>query len=304
MLETMSMATMSSMDLLEPVGESRSGASLAPLQLDYASACKLLLPTSEAILLALVGCGGTGSWLAPSVARIGRLLRERFDKRVEIYFVDPDAVEEKNCYRQNFCLAEIGRNKAETLAYRYGLAWGVEITAWAAHFQKIDVRSNAGLRVLIGCVDGAEGRRALQNASEYSFHWWLDCGNHRSAGQVLLGGGGQRENDPFKLPGFCTWLPLPSEQAPDLLEAQLRADGVRPNEKLSCAEMALQDSQGLAINQRMAAEATDYLVRMLLTRDLTRMATYIDLASGASRSIYITPDSVKAVSEFKGGKHE
>jgi hypothetical protein len=32
---------------------------------------------------------------------------------------------------------------------------------------------------------------------------------------------------------------------------------------------------------------------MLLTRDLQKMATYIDLASGSSRSVYITKENVK-----------
>jgi len=48
---------------------------------------------------------------------------------VRLAFWDYDAVEEKNIFRQNFCEAEIGTNKAETLARRYGLAWGIEIIA-------------------------------------------------------------------------------------------------------------------------------------------------------------------------------
>jgi hypothetical protein len=54
----------------------------------------------------------------------------------------------------------------------------------------------------------------------------------------------------------------------------------------------MRDSQGMAINQRMAAEMADYLVRLLITRDLQKMATYIDLASGVSRSIYIREQTV------------
>jgi hypothetical protein len=33
-------------------------------------------------------------------------------------------------------------------------------------------------------------------------------------------------------------------------------------------------------------------VRMLLTNDLRKMATYIDLASGATRSVYVTEENV------------
>ena len=49
-------------------------------------------------------------------------------------FVDPDFVERKNIPRQNFCDAEVGYPKAQTLAARYGLAWGVEIRAVNGRF--------------------------------------------------------------------------------------------------------------------------------------------------------------------------
>jgi hypothetical protein len=57
--------------------------------------------------------------------------------------------------------------------------------------------------------------------------------------------------------------------------------------------MAMRDSQGMAINQRIAAEASDYLVRLLLTKDLCKYATYIDLASGSTKSKYILPEEVR-----------
>lgn len=259
------------------------------INLDYANARTLLLPAAETIHLALVGCGGTGSWLAPAVARVGRLLIDRFGKRVTISFIDPDAVEEKNVYRQNFCRAEIGRNKAETLAFRYGLAWGLEIRALAEPISRNHNRGEHNLLVLIGCVDNAPARRELwETASRNGLRdrvWWLDCGNERNSGQVLLGCGA-RQPGGSDLPGRCAWLPAPAVQHPDLLEGE-RVTGPEPA-GMSCADMALADSQGLAINQRMAAEAADYLVRMLITQDLRKHATYIDLESGVCRSKYIT----------------
>lgn len=271
------------------------------LTFDYTTASKLILPGYEAVTLALVGCGGTGSWLAPAVVRIGRLLKEKAGKRVNLTFIDPDHVEAKNVYRQNFCEAEIGRNKAETLAFRYGLAWGMEIAAFAVGFDKEMLggwNSSDHLTVLIGCVDNTAGRSKLEKAVQentYKPRWWLDCGNSQASGQALLGCGGKRPADPFQLPGYCSWLPLPSVQHPDLtaIPAMIQTDE-RNLElgEMSCADLAMMDSQGLAVNQRMAAEAADMLTRMLLTRDLTRLATYFDLASGSARSRYITRDEV------------
>lgn len=260
------------------------------LNLDYANALTLFFKESPEIRLVLVGCGGTGSWLAPAVVRVGKLLIERFNKSVEIRFYDPDVVEEKNIYRQNFCAAEIGRNKAEALAERYGLAWGVEINAFDRKFEQ--TRGFMPV-VIIGCVDNQEARQKIKETVYYSVTW-LDCGNTKNYGQVLLGTG-FGITDPFTLKGYCGRLPYPHEQHPELIKRDKSTKKKRAavEQELSCAEMALQDSQGLAINQRMAAEAADYLVRMLITRDLKKFATYIDLESGTTRSKYITEKAIK-----------
>jgi PRTRC genetic system ThiF family protein len=260
--------------------------STSPIDLSYVNALRLLLPASETITLALVGCGGTGSWLAPTVARVARLLGEAQHKKVNLFFIDPDMVEPKNVYRQNFCDAEIGRNKADTLALRYGAAWGLDIRAIPERFSpKMQIGNS--LLILIGCVDNAAARREMAKAmSGKARAWWLDCGNHRAAGQVLLGCGASRPENPFEFPGLCSWLPMPTIQHPELLE-DAAEDG--PDlAGMSCAEMALQDSQGLMVNQATAAQAGDYLVRMLITQDLRKQATYLDLASGSVRSKYIT----------------
>lgn len=267
------------------------------LDLSYLNARRLLLPSAEMVVLVLVGCGGTGSWLAPSVVRVARLLVEKQHKEVRVFFIDPDRVEPKNCYRQNFCEAEVGRNKAEALAFRYGAAWGVDVTAVPQPFGAVgfNTQGEKPLVVAIGCVDNAGARRDIAEFVSRIYMaeqraWWIDCGNHQSNGQVLIGSGGPRPKDPFQLPGFCAWLPKPTDRHPELLEAEPEA--APDTAALSCADMALADSQGLAINQRIAAEASDYLVRMLVTRDLMKCATYIDLASGATRSRYITPENV------------
>jgi PRTRC genetic system ThiF family protein len=258
--------------------------------LDYMNALTLLLPAENSVKLFLVGCGGTGSWLAPAVARVGKLLIEKFNKEVEITFFDPDYVEEKNIYRQNFCAAEVGTNKAEALADRYGQAWGIEIGAMGKKFDR-GYGFASGSSVIIGCVDNTDARK---NISDYvNGCCWLDCGNTKNFGQILLGTGKGLEKA-FAIPGYCGTLPYPHVQHPELIQkTQFNEKPKAKGEELSCADMALQDSQGLAINQRMAAEAADYLVRMLITRDLKKFATYIDLESGTTRSKYITEKAVK-----------
>lgn len=264
------------------------------IDLSYLKAGRIQPLVTNNIILTLIGCGGTGSWLAPSLARIAYLLREQ-DKNVHLTFIDPDHVEDKNIPRQNFCAAEVGANKAETLAARFSAAWGVEIHYLEQPF-KADTSTIRhylpdGLEILIGCVDNAKARKAIAEnliRSNAKSTWWLDCGNTEHAGQVLIGNGLKDDDVGYTswewlTDKICTRVPCPSVQVPDLLTP-------RPEEKtknnLSCAEIQIANAQSLAINQRVAAEATDMLLRFL-HGTLTRYATYFDLRSGSARSEYV-----------------
>jgi PRTRC genetic system ThiF family protein len=263
-------------------------------EMNFEKPLELILPNEKHIALILVGCGGTGSWLAPAVTRVGKILIERFNREVSIYFIDPDRIEEKNIYRQNFCAAEVGMNKAEALAMRYGLAWGIEIHAMARKYSQAE-HSIKGLNqmIVIGCVDRTSARKEIAGrVNSNDLHVWLDCGNSESYGQILLGVKSSTI-DIFPIPGKCSGLPMPNIQHPELVkDEKINKAFAQPAFPFSCADMALRDSQGLAINQRMAAEAADYLVRMLITQDLKKFATYIDLESGTTRSKYITEKAV------------
>lgn len=274
----------------------------APIDLSYANSAALILRAVRHLHIALVGCGGNGSWLAPSIARIARVLREAdADREVSVVFIDPDVVEETNVPRQNFCYAEIGRPKAATLAARYGTAWGLDISAVSRRFDPAMVRGAYNqLTLLIGCVDNAAARRSLADSLKHNSWsgdrlpsvWWLDCGNWRDSGQVLLGSAPTAEHlrGAFaSLPSKCTALPSPALQHPELLQPLPEESA---GDRLSCADLGVANRQSLVINQRIAAEAADFLAHLLLSRDLRRFAAYIDLASGSARSRYITPDSV------------
>jgi PRTRC genetic system ThiF family protein len=279
---------------------------MATMQLDLEAinAATLRLIDRESVSLLLVGCGGSGSWLAPTVVRAARLLLEKFNKNVQVVFVDPDCVEAKNCYRQNFAEFEIGQNKAETLARRYGLAWGLDVLAlprrFDADFDKLlsDSRQTYySMSVVIGCVDNASARSEIdryvtEKAGFGAARWWLDCGNSRHSGQVLLGGyNNKTDQTVFPIPGYCARLPLPSRQHPDLLAGG--PEEPTDESGLSCADLALRGAQGLAVNQQVAAIAGDYLLQMLVYGTLTRFQTYFDQGSGAMRSTPITPNNLQ-----------
>ena len=289
---------------------SRVSSTTLQLNLEALQAATLRLVERDALSLILAGCGGTGSWLAPTVARVARLLSEKFNKSVRVVFIDPDSVEAKNCYRQNFAESEIGRNKAEVLAARYGLSWGVDILALPAPFPadldrllETDRQTHYELSLVIGCVDNAPARSAIHTyLSEKSGYgaarWWLDCGNDRHSGQVLVGGfNNKHDQTRFPIPGYCARLPLPSEQHPELL-LPAPTDS-EPDENLSCADLAVRGAQGLAVNQQVASIAGNYLLQMLVYGALTHFQTYFDQASGTMRS---TPITERALAPYLTGK--
>jgi PRTRC genetic system ThiF family protein len=287
------------------------------LNLDRLNAARLIIPLTLRVRLILIGCGGTGSWLAPAVARISRLLVEKFAKEVAVGFVDPDVLEGKNIYRQNFCAAEVGVNKAVALATRYSIAWGIDIRAYPAKFGwniSNDLGSSNNqddLSVYIGCVDNIRARRDILDTlrKTYGTCFWIDCGNVKESGQVLIGRNSPGEKvKTFPLEGRCAWLLLPSRQHKELIGKAGADDDSGDNdgeavnvpeevpilpEGLSCAEIAMLDEQGHSINQAIASIAADYLLRLLLTQNLDKFQTYIDLASGSMKSTYITPGNLR-----------
>lgn len=270
---------------------------LPRVDLGFFSAATIKTREWSAVHLVQVGAGGTGSYLAQHV---GRIQRELHAQSIPTHWtiVDPDVIEEKNIGRQLFCRAELGVPKADALMRRYGQAWGLNVSSYVGRFDD-SILMGTDLVVLIGCVDNAAARRELHDTLEQNdeMHdgwprvWWLDCGNLRDTGRVLLG----TAADPAGVQGCfpdakqCYALPGPGLQFPDLLED--RPEDL-PEPEMSCAEMAAVNLQSLSINARIAAEASDFLTRLLVTRDLKRFRCDINLAAGSAKSYYATPEEV------------
>jgi PRTRC genetic system ThiF family protein len=283
---------------------------------------KLVLPVDyQAVEFWLVGAGGTGSFLAMNLARLAFELKP-LGKHARIVIVDPDRVEEGNIPRSNFCFAEIGLNKAETLAGRLSRAWGIEVGFVKEGFRpallqsakcdwNVQSSNSNKLTVLVGCVDNHLAR--LQMYEAVRFHneqnyasssprlWWIDGGNGRDSGQVLIGNRlNEKEiGESARRSPILSLLPAPSLQHPELLrEEGERKTGSTPpqtNDAISCAERIRLGEQSLNVNQRVAVEMSEMLSALLLTQSLKRFATYFDLESGASRSNYSTPECIEKV---------
>jgi PRTRC genetic system ThiF family protein len=268
------------------------------LDLTHTTARTVLVPQYHHLHLLLIGCGGTGSYLAEHVARLTRVLREQ-GKDVRVTFVDDDVVTRANVPRQHFCEAEIGAPKAAALALRCNAAWGLDIRAILDRFTPAHLGEHGygTVTLLLGCVDNAAARQSLAEAlrpnarEEHPRIWWLDAGNFADAGQVMLGTDTTltRLAEAFITPGLCGRLPAPSLAQPDLLVPQ---PDELPDARLSCADLAALNAQSLVINQAMAMLMTQYLTALLLTSTLRQCATTLNLPALSMRTTYVTPETL------------
>lgn len=277
------------------------------LDLSFANAARVLPKEFTKLKVYLIGAGGTGSFAAMNLARLLFELR-RIGKAVEMTIIDPDVVESGNIPRSNFCAAEIGRFKAQTLAERITLAWGLEVSYSneKLEFEKHLKPNRNGfkeLTILVGCVDNHLARReihrVLEESNKYNSNnapefWWIDGGNGKSSGQVLIGSEVRREKaeNHFSSSTICKKLPVPSVIHPELLENQEIPARRETDERMSCAERIMRGEQSLNINQRVAVEIGEILSGLVLTNSLRRFASYFDLETGTSRSSYCTPENV------------
>ncbi|MDB9441483.1 ThiF family adenylyltransferase [Sphaerospermopsis kisseleviana CS-549] len=269
-----------------------------------------MLPAHNHVEFIIVGAGGTGGFLVPSVARLMLEIEANSNKTTSCIVVDPDIIEPKNIPRQNFQQSEVGLYKAEVLAARYSLGLGVQIRALAKPAEgiakpftkKIVSTKWRKLTVVIGCVDNAAARAEISSCLDQNYSgslpqiWWLDCGNHAvsSSGQVVLGSTNQftleAAFDNLQKPNFCFNLPSPSRQHPELLTPLPEESN---STSLSCAEIQARNRQSLFVNQQVAVIAAEYLLALTLTGSLRKFASYFHNTTGSCRSLYTCVDSLQ-----------
>jgi len=230
----------------------------------------MILDDINMISIVQVGCGGTGGYLVPKVARLLMTLAE-FKKELRVIYTlnDFDFIEEKNLYRQNFIQGDLGKNKADVLALRYGSHFGVNIISCSEKIENSEqikslfsLRTNNGmywspkiLCILIGAVDNNHARKTMHEL----FHNWngfgyghslayIDAGNGKFTGQVVT--------------GYRTFKEIIMPPVGDVFPEALIED--EPEQPQNCALNALQNPQNIGAND-MAATLTFSVVNVLLT---------------------------------------
>ncbi len=165
------------------------------------------------------GCGGTGGWFIPKLAKImlDASMKKRLAPNINLYLIDGDTVADKNIIRQNFIQRDVGKNKAEVLANRYAPIFPPGVTVnfvdkfltneviYNSYDQVIRGKfaqihelpafanrtSNADFSsiLVINFVDNAISRRLIHNCAMHNtnrFCLVVDAGNNLYNGQVNL----------------------------------------------------------------------------------------------------------------------
>jgi PRTRC genetic system ThiF family protein len=231
-------------------------------------------------IVLMVGCGGTGGYVAEGLARI---LPENWTMILQ----DHDRVEEKNLIRQNFFTSDLGKFKSQALAERISVNFHRKIGYKILPIGVIASDLHVNPVIIIGCVDNAQARRAIHRTANMS--WWIDAGNGHHSGQVLIGNAiadeiikhsfiASSEQAPF--------LPAPSIQLPSILDPAI--DELKLPD---CATAVQTEEQSPVINQMMATIVLQ-AVHQLINNALTWMGSYVDLEAGTLSTVHIEPKTV------------
>lgn len=207
-------------------------------------------------VIAVAGCGGTGSQVLVMLARLDTALRALGSEGLAVHAFDPDRVSEANCSRQVFYDCDVGKFKSEVLAERLRLCFrGFDVDPETVEYEKWNRPD-----VLISCVDSRKARRAIvkQRGNVQLYH--IDCGNGADFGQVILGNGTKE-------------LPWPEVEEPDLI-----AEGPE-DDAPSCSMAEALERQELFVNDYAARIAGTLLWDLFRHGKLEVRGAYFNLTT-------------------------
>jgi PRTRC genetic system ThiF family protein len=235
-----------------------------------------LLESREPIRILLAGVGGTGSRVLIGLRHIHLALLSFDRPGLEVIALDPDSVSEANLVRQAFYPADVGCSKAAILINRLNLACGL---AWQAgqHAVNREVILKLQPQVVLSCVDSRAARAAIHaGVSDRSsrVHYWMDFGNDRDTGQVILGEPLNAVNKRSR-----ARLRTAPELFPEIADVRL-AEDAGP----SCSARESLERQGLFVNDGVAVLGLNLIGQLLLGGSIQFVRTYINLLSNHSQS--------------------
>jgi len=238
----------------------------------------LEVDNSRTAAIIVIGCGGTGGFVAEGLARM-------LPQATDLVLIDMDTVEERNLNRQSFTATDIGLFKSAALAKRLAGKYQHPV-----QYSVLPVGAGDLPRgIVVGCVDNGPARQAIAEHL-HDGQWWVDSGNGPNFGQVLVGNSKTKKLRPSFIADLCCRLPFPTIQQPAILAQAPR--------QRSCAEAVATDDQSPTINQAMGALVLE-IVRRILEGTCPWMQLYLDLDAGTLTPTMATPEAVSRLTGIK-----
>lgn len=258
----------------------------------YHYLCNQLAKSQHRIGIDLIGLGGTGSHMLTNLAILSNTLYKLGGQPFFVRAFDPDIIEEHNISRQAFSKAEIGLYKSDVLVTRCNRFFNTDWTSYPYKYEENPRTVKTGnplSNIIITCVDSIEARKSIHDivmkkifepgTSRFDYTtpvYWLDIGNTRKQGQIILGTILQIKNQDipdnvYKLPSFF-------DEFPDIT-----GDPDEP----SCSLAESIGKQDLFINKIMATYASNMLWQLFREYRVNYRGLYVNLETMMTKPILI-----------------
>lgn len=247
---------------------------------------------SRPVRVLVVGCGGTGSAIAGGLPYLHQAMIARgHPGGLDVTLQDGDTISPTNCVRQPFAACEVGHYKAEVLATRMNLFWGLRWKARRYHLTRSDAFTRL-CDVVIGCVDSRSARALIADLAtdeNADVRYWLDLGNLAKEGQYVLGQPRNAAN------ADTPWrLPTAAEKYPELVDRKAR------DNLPSCSAAEALIRQAPFVNQVLANHALSLLAE-LFAGGINHHGGFVSLQDGRASSLKMPPQPQPEVPGKKKG---
>lgn len=254
---------------------------------------KELLQPYNPVTVNLIGAGGTGSQLLTALARMNHALTALGRAGLFVRVFDDDQVDTANLGRQLFTTAELGQYKSVALINRINRFFGTNWKAETTRYDKQSLKDTqvASAVITVSCVDTVKARFEIGEILQYlnknnggrnRVKYWLDFGNSRSSGQVVLSTLEKITQPASELYRPVESLPLVTQEFKELLNASEKEDNTP-----SCSLAEALTKQDLFINSALANCGAALLWQMLREGMLFNRGFFLNLADFRTQPLKI-----------------
>ncbi|MBT2621938.1 PRTRC system ThiF family protein [Chryseobacterium sp. ISL-6] len=253
----------------------------------------LLNPTNP-IEINLIGAGGTGSKVLTALLEMNHSLIELGHAGLSVRLWDDDRITEANLGRQRFAQSEEGLYKSVALINRANRWSGTNWKAESIKFQKNALGKhpeNAQANIYISCLDsvsarfeiaeilkGINNQWAYRNTSKY----WMDFGNAKFTGQVILQTIGEIKQPNSNKYETVAHLPFVTEEFGELLKKSESEDDTP-----SCSLAEALEKQDLYINSALAQMGSSLLWNLFRNGMTENRGFFLNLKDFRSQPIKV-----------------